>query len=614
MFNYRELTVNGVAVDLDDNETIALNRQVNDIAELKDRQADFSTDFKLELTRKNARALGFPHLLNSGSVTPYRLNVAKYSENGIELVSNGVLVVTGVKGSFATCVLYSGIASFFTLVEGLKLSALNLSDLNHYFDVVDGAELKYLHFEPSENGGLAGSLDYAHRYRRPFVKLSRLFTQLVEDRGWTVVGDTSYMDAWMLAQNLTPDLSGFVGTGSLSSFYQSSGTMLLNSSRFSIASDPYGLLQFNYSLGGLVGTSLLCFDARDKRHGKYRITYSGRMLFSNADSVSFKLEGNVMGLNSNPGILQDFNLVYEIDIDDTNDERLLIWAELVNPGAGSSLSVYEFSATVALVEADEPTITDRIIVASSLPDLTQKDFLKGVAGMYGLIYEADGLRRQLRVWRFDELKGRKAQAKDWSAYLHESPEDSETAFRFGSYARRNLLKYKEVSDVPAGYGDGELLIDDTTLEDSKDLLTLPFAASQDIVEHGQVIAKIPLYSKSDDGTYSDKKMAEPRVVLAKTATLPYGAGDKMAYFADFGQGRGLAFSYDLVQRGYGYLGATLDRCKVKRVKLDLPAYELLYLKHYTPVYLAQYGAYFYVNKITGWKRGSLCTAELILLK
>jgi hypothetical protein len=37
------------------------------------------------------------------------------------------------------------------------------------------------------------------------------------------------------------------------------------------------------------------------------------------------------------------------------------------------------------------------------------------------------------------------------------------------------------------------------------------------------------------------------------------------------------------------------------------------LHHYIPIYLSQYKAYFYVNKINNYVPGKLCTIDLIKL-
>ena len=49
----------GAWVGLDVNESPAMNYQINNLAELKDRQMSYSQNIKLPITPDNCRALGF---------------------------------------------------------------------------------------------------------------------------------------------------------------------------------------------------------------------------------------------------------------------------------------------------------------------------------------------------------------------------------------------------------------------------------------------------------------------------------------------------------------------------------------------------------------------------
>jgi hypothetical protein len=57
----------------------------------------------------------------------------------------------------------------------------------------------------------------------------------------------------------------------------------------------------------------------------------------------------------------------------------------------------------------------------------------------------------------------------------------------------------------------------------------------------------------------------------------------------------------------------LAKSALRRARFNLPAYEVAGFKHDIPVYLSQYKAFFYVNKIENYVNGRLCTVELIKL-
>ena len=64
---------------------------------------------------------------------------------------------------------------------------------------------------------------------------------------------------------------------------------------------------------------------------------------------------------------------------------------------------------------------------------------------------------------------------------------------------------------------------------------------------------------------------------------------------------------------YSGLSRLLTKTNLRRAKFNLPVYEVAGLKHYIPIYLSQYKAYFYVNKINNYVAGKLCTIDLIKL-
>jgi hypothetical protein len=64
---------------------------------------------------------------------------------------------------------------------------------------------------------------------------------------------------------------------------------------------------------------------------------------------------------------------------------------------------------------------------------------------------------------------------------------------------------------------------------------------------------------------------------------------------------------------YDSLARMLTKTNLRRAKFNLPVYEVAGLKHYIPIYLRQYKAYFYVNKINNYVPGKLCTIDLIKL-
>ena len=620
MWNNRHLYINGEELYLDEDEPIPINKQANDIGELKDRQADFTADFKIPQTRENIKILERAQLVDGSTYLPYLKNSATYIEDGVEMISGGYLVISGSSGGYFKAVIYSGNADFFSLIDKLKLNQLSLPDLDHAYDLpalspaseATRPDMKYLIFEPLDKGGdLRNYMLFSHL--RPFVKVSRLVTEIVTQRGWTLDGDLSFIDEWVLCPKIIPTLAEYTASMVLRQQTSTPVTMYPNSARFIVNSGRKSLLW--------EGSNMWYF--KPQRKGKYLITVSGRVQFSGADSIAFKIRNTVMASNANPNIAQDFNIQYEqtIEQSDLNDNFDFTVA-FNNPTSNALMTFYSLRYDFALTESVVAQ-NDTITIASILPDIEQSKFLKSVANQYGLSFESDSARRILRIWRFNDLKAREPQARKWDDYIEEGSE--EIAYRFESYAKANVMKYKEVEDVPKGYGDGTIYIADEALDATKDQFTLDFAPSQDIIEIGNTVAKIPLYTINSDNLFESKDNNDVRVVKyydkeqsliitsafdATTITL---TTLHLAYFINVGLNTGLGFDYSLIRDHYRTLSEMLDRCKVLTLNMRLPRVEVQNLKHSIPVYIKKYGSYFYVNKVTGWRKDKKCKVELVKL-
>ncbi|RZK31424.1 MAG: hypothetical protein EOO63_04205 [Hymenobacter sp.] len=77
-----------------------------------------------------------------------------------------------------------------------------------------------------------------------------------------------------------------------------------------------------------------------------------------------------------------------------------------------------------------------------------------------------------------------------------------------------------------------------------------------------------------------------------------------SYFADRKQVEDLDFSQSLLPRYYPHLAVALVRPLVLRPYVRLTAAEVVVFDHLTPVWLADEGAWFCVNKVDSWEEDS----------
>lgn len=124
-----ELYLNGIRVELPI-RSVARTLQINDIAEVKDRQANFSNSIKIARTPNNIIAFDTIGVTGTNSKFPYQEVSVKYILEGIELVSNGKGVLKSTTKGY-NLIIYDGNISMSDLLGDKKVSELDFSAYNH---------------------------------------------------------------------------------------------------------------------------------------------------------------------------------------------------------------------------------------------------------------------------------------------------------------------------------------------------------------------------------------------------------------------------------------------------------------------------------------------------
>jgi hypothetical protein len=288
--------------------------------------------------------------------------------------------------------------------------------------------------------------------------------------------------------------------------------------------------------------------------------------------------------------------------------------------------VYYYDISITEITAASIGYSSEVFPHLNLPEMSQTDFIKMICNMFALVPECNPRERKVHFWNYSLLYDNIPQARDWSAYLSER--DDETEFKFGNYARLNWMKYKASQDVVPDTGIGAMQVNDETLTDEKDMLSVPIATCDSVMILTDVItSRIPFnkYNEKDD-RYDAEEKIDPRIVYIdnvpedletspayqKTLTLSH-AGDSSYNVTSPKRAASLPVAFSSLATYYGSLAKMLTKTTLRRARFNLPPHEVAGFKHYIPIYLSQYKAYFYVNKISNYVVGKLCTIELIKL-
>lgn len=240
-------------------------------------------------------------------------------------------------------------------------------------------------------------------------------------------------------------------------------------------------------------------------------------------------------------------------------------------------------------------------VSQYIPAIGQVEFFKSICHMFGWYLEVGG-DGDLMLTTFENFSDR-TRALDWSDKLVTDgniPESVE--FNYNDYARNNWMRYKKdenaLRDVNAPSrvdADGAIFVLDSTLEENKDLFTLPFAATD-----GSYIRQYQRSVNERGETETDFIRTEPRII-------PINPNSPVVelYFTE-----DMKFS-SIIPNRYAYYQEVMYNPVVISVKLRLTEFDLRDLDFTRPVYFSRYGAYFAIIEIN--TSGEFSEAKLLKL-
>lgn len=230
----------------------------------------------------------------------------------------------------------------------------------------------------------------------------------------------------------------------------------------------------------------------------------------------------------------------------------------------------------------------------NLPDISQGQFLKNLLHLRGL-FAYTRKDNEVELVSTDILYDNLSKALDWSdKVLTDRGLYGELSPTYGSFARVNHMRWKDSDEIRDNY-DGDIVVANDTLDESKDLFTMDFAPIQD--------GRIPLWESEDGQEWSFNSSCAPR--LFRYGQPLDGRGFPCAYFHD-------EFAFDnIIRKYYSSYQRILYRPYKVKVSVRYTIAELVNMDMTIPVYIRQFGAYFAILKLTTKDER---TAEAELLK
>lgn len=665
------LFINNEEADVDPNVRISFTFQVNDIAEMKDRQGSFSNQFKLRKTRKNARLLGNANVSFSSNPSRWRRVPARAEDDGGTVTTNGFLIITMVD-EFFNVVFYAGILDMFSKIGEKMLTELDLVSLRHIWNEANviasysSSDNPYC-YAPADYGGTITGLTLDYLKLGMWHKGSFLVEKIIEEAGYSVAGsflsNSDYKSVYIFGQKPEYDSNLFVGemrvsdADSLTTVWPSIPTIghapVFSNIDEPLASSPFPGGQFDDVI--TVPISTLLPGLTQDYSG---IKFKANGLYTIEADIRFNMDYGLL-INHQPLIRSFFTLITsggtlqqngttQANLDASN------WSGFISSGvyqqppfgeekknvirfqvqANSGDTLIYFSQDIGGVVTGQPILMSNksfikitevqdtelsagswVDVASSLPDTSQTNWLKTMAQLFALTFNVEITTKTCTLTQFNELYANKGISRDWGSKLI-NIDKAKSEFK-APYSKKNTVSFSNEEDLAETRGSGYFLIDDETLPDQQEIFQIPFSGSEEF-SHVSGIKSItfPGYDLLE-GKFLEltKRIAFIKYDGTGLAITVNGTAVPTPYpqiwFSTVDRIENLDFQNYLFQTYYNKLIEMMNQYLKFTGEFLLKPIDVYRFNHFIPVYIPQLLAYFYVNKILAYTPSVPTKVELI---
>lgn len=639
------LLIEGEEVELGE-AVVALSLQSNDITKPESIQANFSNTIQLPDTHKLRALLEYADQVNSTTNVPYRVLDAQVFKEGVEVVPFGKGHL--LNGSYEIDI-YSGNRNFFDALGDKNLRELDLSAYNHYWTFVnirDNSEntdwqqgFVYDLYDRGKSINLTAIDCYEFI---PSVFVRRVWEQIFTEAGFTYTGfslpifdklllPTAELFEYDEDYRKAREFKVTTNAGNKSKIEEFEEKMPFNFVNLDYFTDPNGGYNLNNSTYTVDAARNMSFYAGVKTKIN---TTSGPLSGIVRAQIEIRINGAVVKFEnfSNEGH-NDVNRYLTVDSGPVTvfaGDVVEVWFKFIH----QTNTVVDPDCVIFYEDTKEPPVFRATVLpefpkkglvelAKWLPDLSQKDFIKSIVQLFGLTFQTELFEDSIKVNTFSKVLENIPNAIDISSWVH-NPENVRPSFKFGDFAQRNTIIWQEDDTVTENYNNGAILIADTTLEAEKNIIELPYAATE--IKNG--LLSIPMYTAkvNTNPVEYDYEGVEPRLVIQGPDTITFTivefngtdiiksheAARPLAYFVDSSKPYDLNIQDYIIPTFYPTLLAILENTKVLTVQVKTPAKFIQEFDQSVPVWIEYFQHYFYVNKINEFVNSySLTEWELV---
>lgn len=616
-----QLYIDNKVVDIDDNTNITLNYNSNMFTDVSKIVSNNTYSIKLPLTVRNCVVIDNAHIPSYMTRYPRINHKGRYLRNGVEIVSDANVTLMEITDTIDIAMAWGNVSAFADIVnDGKKLQDLSYGDVEGEDFVIWRRENAPSEMFPRVEYGYSDTEKEV--WYHPVITTKWIFDKISRDSG--VAFDfpeemSSYLDELivpLLTRNDSPKMSE---------------NCVVQLKPVALISRSNGGFYFGFEPNSVNNYYLYTFGGTGSQGGNYTmglIVNFKKLVLNLSGSISFTINSSYVSENmrievqnvNNVSLLTVYptevrsigdsrsKVVFEFD-NDTNETTVAgnISGEIIITlqGVGSALGSSDFAGDITITPRISQVVVEdssdkyrntRYYLVPNLPDMKQIDFIKAISAICGCF--AVPFSSGIKFVKIDDIISNKAKALNWTKRVVASYRDNRPkslAFSVDGFAQKNIYKWKDDED---GLYDGVIYVDDATLNEEAEVITLPFAASETSDKTDYYgCAYIPLYSYDSDSVLEYDDSVTPRLLIRTQKNDGVFAG------LDW---------QSIINDRYKVYQDVIREPKVITELIEIREYELRDLDMSIPVYLAQYGKYYAIISIKAEKTG-ICECKLFQL-
>lgn len=638
----------------------AMNYQINNLAELKDRSASYSQRISLPRTIHNEQAFQFSFVVGSDSYVPYmKFPCQLFYEGALISPAGAVLNVVDVSDTSIGVQILGATADLFDTLNNtdakdpgdgmflLKWYTDTMGQTERYLSGPEGAKVLYfwLYATLQKNPNIPPvSMEAIKQVREldkfyPHLNWYDLVTWIFDRAGYSLETDVDPVDRAEMFLPCTypvladdPKVPKAYGTGWIKD--PSIGTTVGVVWQWNPGVPLNDPIDGRLTIGTVPGTFnwMTLWDTTIA----FSFAWSNPSPLQNGSVIvkvtHYKNDGTD-AIVLNRTWTSGYSGSASVDIQMAAGEHILVSGSLttVNPSPTRYDMRFPVSITAPAPEISPgdkplPGLTYDLLASTGFKSLG--DIVKAFFQLFGLTIDVNPATKVARAYSAQEFYNRRSSSgKNWSDKLIKG-KDTKLTFQLSNYAQSNEIKLEDNKDnnVTDSY---KFSIPDANLQPNKLLFQIGFLSglNQDLYDAdttGKIhtLANYPIWtinrSRVENGemteaTWEYNALSKPMVVhinksdyMWPQVSVGYSLTKVRLYPAYF---KNLNY---YVPKYYGKLiNNILKRPKILRTQVLLDSFDIQSLDLFNPIWLEEHGFWFYVSKINNFQAGKITKVDLI---